>query len=137
MSWAPFYHPSGEYLVFNTNEHGFKNFELYIVDAEGKSKPVRVTDTDKFDGLASFTSDGKRMTWTSQRGSNKTSQVHLADWNHEAALKALKVSKVETAQDSAAFATGRSNARQSSSEFRPADVVRHVRYLCRPNSRDG
>ena len=132
MSWAPFYHPSGEYLVFNTNEHGFKNFELYIVDAEGKSKPVRVTDTDKFDGLASFTADGKRMTWTSQRGSNKTSQVHLADWNHEAALKALKVSKVETAQDSAAFATGRSNARQSSSEFRPADVVRHVRYLCRP-----
>ena len=132
MSWAPFYHPSGEYLVFNTNEHGFKNFELYIVDAEGKSKPVRVTDTDKFDGLASFTSDGKQMTWTSQRGSSKTSQVHLADWNHDAAMKALKVSKTDTAQDSAAFETGKSNARQSSSEFRPADIVRHVRYLCRP-----
>ncbi len=132
MSWAPYYHPSGDYLIFNTNEHGFKNFELYLVDAEGKSKPVRVTDTDKFDGLASFTSDGKRITWTSQRGSSKTSQVHLADWNHEAALKALQVSKAETAEDSAAFKTGKANARQSSSEFRPADVVRHVRYLCRP-----
>ena len=136
MSWAPYYHPSGEYLIFNTNEHGFKNFELYIVDAEGKSKPVRVTDTDDFDGLASFTSDGKRITWTSKRTPNHTSQVHLADWNHEAAMKALKVAQTvagaPASEDSAAFETGKANARESSSDFRPADVVRHVRYLCRP-----
>ena len=152
MSWAPYYHPSGEYLIFTTNKHGFKNFELYIVDAEGKSEPVRVTDTDDFDGLASFTSDGKQITWTSKRTPNHTSQVHLADWNHEAALEALKVAETvsqktaETAskpvaesvsqaspnEDKAAFETGKSNARQSSSEFRPADIVRHVRYLCRP-----
>ena len=132
MSWAPYYHPSGEYLIFNTNVHGFKNFELYIVDAEGKSKPVRVTDTDDFDGLASFTSDGKRITWTSKRTPNSTTQVHLADWNHEAAMKALKVSQTKTAEDKAAFETGKSNAKRTSSEFRPADVVRHVRYLCRP-----
>ena len=132
MSWAPYYHPSGKYLIFNTNVHGFKNFELYMVDAEGKSKPVRVTDTDDFDGLASFTSDGKRITWTSKRTPNHTSQVHLADWNHEAALKALKVAEATPSEDKAAFETGQANARQSSSEFRPADVVRHVRYLCRP-----
>ena len=100
MSWAPYYHPSGEYLIFNTNEHGFKNFELYMVDAEGKSKPVRVTDTDDFDGLASFTSDGKRITWTSKRTPNHTSQVHLADWNHEAAMKALKVAETSFAAPS-------------------------------------
>ena len=132
MSWAPFYHPSGEYLIFNTNKHGFKNFELYIVDAAGKSQPVRVTATDGFDGLASFTSDGKRITWTSKRTPNNTSQVHLADWNHEAALKALKVSQTKTAEDRVAFEAGKSNARQTSSQFRPADIVRHVRYLCRP-----
>ena len=135
MSWAPYYHPSGDYLVFNTNEHGFKNFELYIVDAEGKSKPVRVTDTDDFDGLASFTSDGKRITWTSKRTPNHTSQVHLADWNHKAAIMALKIAKKEPrdpAEDKAAYETGKSSAKQSSSEFRPADIVRHVRYLCRP-----
>ena len=132
MSWAPFYHPSGEYLIFNTNKHGFKNFELYIVDAAGKSQPVRVTATDGFDGLASFTSDGKRITWTSKRTPNNTSQVHLADWNHEAAMKALKVSQPKTAEDQVAFETGKANARQTSSQFRPADIVRHVRYLCRP-----
>ena len=54
MSWAPFFHPSGDYLVFATNKHGFENFELYMVDAEGEREPVRVTESDGFDGLASF-----------------------------------------------------------------------------------
>ena len=34
MSWAPYYHPSGDYLIFTTNRHGFGNFELYMVDVE-------------------------------------------------------------------------------------------------------
>ena len=38
MSWAPFYHPSGQYLIFATNRHGFANFELYLVDAEGSHR---------------------------------------------------------------------------------------------------
>ena len=36
MSWAPFFHPSNKYLIFTTNLQGFQNFELYIVDFEGK-----------------------------------------------------------------------------------------------------
>ena len=35
MSWAPYFHPSGEYLIFATNLNGFANFELYLVDAAG------------------------------------------------------------------------------------------------------
>ena len=38
MSWAPFYHPSGDYLIFATNKLGYSNFELYIVD---RLDPVR------------------------------------------------------------------------------------------------
>lgn len=89
LSWAPFYHPSGKYLIFTTNKHGFNNFELYLVAADGKSMPVRVTDTEGFDGLASFSPDGNQLTWTSGRNSKKESQIYLADWNHEAALAAL------------------------------------------------
>jgi Tol biopolymer transport system component len=89
LSWAPFFHPSGKYLIYNTNVHGFANFELYLVAADGKSLPVRVTDTDGFDGLASFTPDGKRLTWTSGRTAKKDSQIFTADWNHEGALQAL------------------------------------------------
>ncbi len=35
MSWAPYFHPSGEYLIFASNRQGFANFELYLVDAAG------------------------------------------------------------------------------------------------------
>ena len=51
MSWAPYFHPSGEYIFFTSNKLGFTNFEIFIVDAEGRKEPVRVTYTDGFDGL--------------------------------------------------------------------------------------
>ena len=132
MSWAPFYHPSGDYLIFTTNKQGFKNFELYMVDAQGKSDPVRVTDTNGFDGLASFLPDGQRITWTSNRTPGQSSQIFLGDWSHETALKSLQQSKPKDDADSDAFESGTSSAKQSSSDFRPADIVRHVKYLCRP-----
>ena len=92
MSWAPYFHPSGAYLIFATNKHGFGNFELYMVDAAGKYEPVRVTDSDGFDGLPSFTPDGKQITWTSNRTSSKQSQIFIGDWDHAAALAAIKAS---------------------------------------------
>ena len=89
MSWAPFFHPSGKYVVFTSNKLGFENFELYLVDAAGEHEPVRATFTDGFDGLPVFSPDGKRLCWTSNRTTDKKSQIFLAEWNHEAALKAL------------------------------------------------
>ena len=139
MSWAPFYHPSGDYLIYTTNKHGFNNFELYIVAADPKamSTPVRVTTTDGFDGLASFTPDGKQLTWTSNRTAKKKSQIFLADWDHEAAMKALKIEdsvaekNADANQVADASATGTAAAKMGSSDFEAADIVRHVDYLCR------
>lgn len=88
MSWAPYPHPSGEYLIFTSNKFGFGNFELFIVDAAGSKQPVRVTDTDGFDGLPVFSPDGKSLAWTSTRRSEK-GQIMLGAWNHEHALAAL------------------------------------------------
>ena len=152
MSWAPFYHPSGDYLVFTTNKHGFSNFELYIVDADPSavSAPLRITDTDGFDGLASFTPDGEKLTWTSNRNSKKQSQIYLADWDHAAAKELLQVnssatqdtksllkkslvedvSPADTAPDEAAE-LGTAAAKMGSSDFEAADIVRHVDYFCR------
>jgi Tol biopolymer transport system component len=101
MSWAPYSNPSGKYIVFTSNKHGFGNFELFIVDSEGKHEPVRVTYTDGFDGLPVFSADGKKLCWTSNRTSEKQSQLFLADWNDEAALQALAQAparQVSTAQ---------------------------------------
>src|SRR5262245_29194872 len=90
MSWAPYFHPSGRYVIFTANKLGFSNFELFLVDAEGKREPVRVTFTDGFDGLPVFSPDGKQLCWTSGRTPDGKSQLFLSNWNHLAALAALK-----------------------------------------------
>jgi Tol biopolymer transport system component len=89
MSWAPYFHPSGQYVIFTSNKLGFSNFELYLVDAAGEHEPVRVTFTDGFDGLPVFSPDGKQLCWTTGRTADKKSQLFLANWNHDAALKAI------------------------------------------------
>ncbi len=97
MSWAPYFHPSGDYVIFHSNKFGFTNCELFIVDALGEKEPVRVTFNDKFDGLPVFSPDGKHLAWTSGRTANGDSQLFLADWDHEAALSALKLASVRSA----------------------------------------
>jgi Tol biopolymer transport system component len=88
MSWAPYPHPSGEYLIFTSNKYGFGNFELFLVDLDGTKEPVRVTCTDGFDGLPVPSPDGGKLAWTSNR--RGTSQIFLGSWNHELALDAVR-----------------------------------------------
>jgi Tol biopolymer transport system component len=90
MSWAPYIHPSGQYLIFASNKLGFENFELFMVDIDGKKEPVRVTYSDGFDGLPVPSPDGTQMAWTSNRGGGREGQIYLAQWNHQKALEALK-----------------------------------------------
>lgn len=90
MSWAPYFHPSNEYIIFHSNKHGYTNCELFIVDTHGEKEPIRITFNDVFDGLPVFSPDGKKLAWTSNRTSTGKSQIFLADWDHDAALKALK-----------------------------------------------
>ncbi|MEM9411224.1 MAG: M28 family peptidase, partial [Planctomycetota bacterium] len=130
MSWAPFYHPSGQYLIYTTNKHGFGNFELYMVSTDGKSQPVRVTETKGFDGLASFSPDGTKMTWTTKRNAKKTSQIFLADWDHKKALQLLGIDGQEPGE-SMAQSEGVAASELTSDGFEAPDVMRHVDYLCR------
>ena len=108
LSWAPFFHPSGDYLIFASNLQGFDNFELYLVDTAGEREPVRVTHTHGFDGLPVFAPCGQRLSWTSNRSQDGTSQIFLADWDHEHALASLAAAPAAedrtTAADTAATA---------------------------------
>lgn len=92
MSWAPYQHPSGQYIFFASNKLGFENFEVFIVDTDGTKEPVRVTWTDRFDGLPVPSPDGRQLVWTSSRHGGDGGQIYIADWNHEAALAALAAS---------------------------------------------
>ena len=106
ISWAPYLHPSGEYAIFSSNKHGFANFELFLVDALGERTPARVTFTEGFDGLPTFSPDGRRISWTSSRTADGSSQLFLADWNHDGALAALAAApaRAATTDDQAAAA---------------------------------
>ncbi|MDF1658591.1 MAG: M28 family peptidase [Verrucomicrobiales bacterium] len=135
MSWAPFFHPSGEYLIFGTNKHGFDNFELYLVDAAGEKDPVRVTYTKGFDGLPTFSPDGETISWTTNRTPSKESQIFLAKWNHEEALNLLSGSESaggvtlteapdENELEGANFDTVPSISKE--------DIRNHIAYLASP-----
>jgi Tol biopolymer transport system component len=92
MSWAPYIHPSGAYILFASNKLGFENFEVFMVDVDGRKEPVRITHSDGFDGLPVPSPDGRRLAWTSSRGGGREGQLFLAEWNHDRALAALTTS---------------------------------------------
>lgn len=129
MSWAPFFHPSGDYLIFATNIHGFSNFELYMIDADAKHAPVRVTYRDGFDGLPVFKPDGETLVWTSNSGADE-SQLYEASWNDSQARKLLGLEDSTSGADAATVAE--QVAKANDAGFKAADIGRHIEYLCRP-----
>jgi Tol biopolymer transport system component len=90
MSWAPYEHPSGEYILFASNKLGFENFEVFMVDAAGTKEPVQVTYSAGFDGLPVPSPDGTQLAWTSARSGGSAGQIFLAQWNHARALQAIR-----------------------------------------------
>jgi TolB protein len=98
VNWAPFWHPSGKFLVYATSEVGHHNYEVFAVSFNPETCPhiaqtQRITHAEGFDGLPVFSSDGRYLMWTAQRGSDRanngraTSQIWLAefktDWPFE------------------------------------------------------
>lgn len=116
MSWAPFFHPSGDYLIFGSSVLGYSNFELFIVDAEGRKAPVRVTFDEGFDGLPVFTPDGNSLSWT-HRNEKGESQIYMSKWDDIQARKLLGL-PVQTPQ-----------ASSFSSQIEIGDIKKWVYYL--------
>ena len=129
MSWAPYFHPSGRYVIFTANKLGFGNFELYLVDAEGRREPVRVTFTDGFDGLPVFSPDGRKLCWTSGRTSDAKSQLFLADWNDAAAVAALNTAPLRTNRSVAASQVVPASAFTFTPEISSNDIRQMVGFL--------
>lgn len=128
MSWAPYFHPSGDYLIFTNNTQGFGNFELFVVDSRGEKEPQRVTFKDGFDGLPVFSPDGKKLSWTSGRAAGGASQIFLADWNDAAARKVLEL------PGSAEALAGDKDSQppdlsRTEGDISAADLRLHVEYL--------
>lgn len=89
VAWGPYFHPSGNYIIYSSNILGHANFELFMIDPEGANPPVRVTNTEGTDILPVFSPDGNSLAWSTTRTPDGTSQIHMANWNHQRALELL------------------------------------------------
>ncbi len=84
-NWAPFFHPSGERIVFTTNHHVIDTdprvFDMFIVDLDG-SNLEQITHSGTFDGFPMFSPDGKRIAFSSNRNAEdpRDTNVFVADW---------------------------------------------------------
>jgi TolB protein len=83
VNWAPFWHPSGEYLLYTTSEQGHRNYEIYSIEVPigirqgvlpADLKKRRITSSDGFDGLPAFSAAGDLLMWTSQRGPKRADE---------------------------------------------------------------
>ena len=83
-NWAPFYHPSGEKIIFSSNhasEKGFP-FNLYMINADGSGEVEQITYDPMFASFPMFSYDGKKIVFSSNRNNGGTRETNLfvADW---------------------------------------------------------
>jgi Tol biopolymer transport system component len=82
-NWAPFFHPSGEKIIFSSNhasERGYQ-FNLFMVNLDGTGLE-QVTFDPVFDAFPMFSFDGKKLIFSSNRNNKGTrdTNLFLADW---------------------------------------------------------
>lgn len=90
VNWCPFFHPDGHHFVYGTSEVGHSNYEVFMRDDREPGKLARITHGGGADVLPVFSHDGKSMMWTAQRDAGKSSQIWVADFDLDAAVKQFK-----------------------------------------------
>lgn len=82
-NWAPYFHPSGEKIVFATNHHteSRRVFNIFSINLDGTG--LKQISFDKtFDSFPMFSPNGKQLVFSSNRnnGGTRDTNVFLADW---------------------------------------------------------
>lgn len=82
-NFAPYWHPSGEQIVFSSNmdDPGGRDFELYLINVDGTGLE-RVTWSEGFDGFPVFDPSGTRLVFGSNRNESHEGNTNLfvAEW---------------------------------------------------------
>ncbi len=101
VNWAPYFHPTGRFIVYTSSEVGHANYEVYALEFN-PDKPMedlwkyRITQAEGFDGLPVFSRDGKTMIWCAQRGplaegeGRPSSQIWVAEFDTKALLRRVE-----------------------------------------------
>jgi len=82
-NWCPFFHPSGEKVIFASNytsQRGFP-FNLYMIKTDG-SDLEQITQDETFDAFPVFSNNGKYLVFSSNRNNQGTRDTNLfiAEW---------------------------------------------------------
>jgi Tol biopolymer transport system component len=82
------YSPDGKKIVFTSNRSGPKNFELYIMDSDGKNVKKLTNAPKCYNGGPFFSPDGKRVIFRSDRKKEHHLQLYVigVDGKNERAL---------------------------------------------------
>ncbi|GIV61394.1 MAG: hypothetical protein KatS3mg044_0260 [Rhodothermaceae bacterium] len=86
-NWAPFFHPSGEKIIFTSNHHtveqGGRLFDLFMINLDGTGLE-QITHSGTFDAFPMFSFDGKKLVFASNRNADRSpsrdTNIFVADW---------------------------------------------------------
>ncbi len=82
-NWAPYYHPSGNKIVFSSNHHteSRRQFNLFMINTDGTGLK-QITFDKTFDAFPMFSYDGKKLVFSSNRnnGGTRDTNVFIAEW---------------------------------------------------------
>jgi Tol biopolymer transport system component len=82
-NWAPFFHPSGEQIIFSSNHKSMRGFpfNLFIIGVDGEGLK-QVTFDETFDSFPMFSPDGRYLAFSSNRnnGGTRATNLFIAKW---------------------------------------------------------
>jgi Tol biopolymer transport system component len=82
-NWSPFFHPSGDKILFSSNFNSDVGipFNIYMIDVNGRNLK-KITSDKTFDSFPVFSNNGKYLTFSSNRNNNGTrdTNVFIAEW---------------------------------------------------------
>ncbi|RMH20252.1 MAG: M28 family peptidase [Acidobacteria bacterium] len=85
-AFAPYFHPSGERILFSTNygDPAGREFDVWAIDADGTDLE-RITYAPGFDGFPMFSPSGERLAFASNRNQGKPGEtdIYVARWLEE------------------------------------------------------
>ncbi len=82
-NWAPYFHPSGQKILFSSNhksDRGYQ-FNIYMINVDGTGLE-QITFDETFDSFPMFSPDGKKLAFSSNRnnGGTRSTNLFVADW---------------------------------------------------------
>ena len=82
-SFAPFFHPNGQKIIFSSNYEGDnpRDFNLFMINLDGTGLE-RITFNPSFDGFPMFSPDGRYFVFGSNRFNKKETDtnIFIAEW---------------------------------------------------------